>query len=139
MSFDPVPDTPLEHSTPSPQWREVRLYQTSYLLKDYGLKAKDLDEIYTDAGFLKDQDPKILLAQCNPELFPVDINNASLKELLLVPALVRWVPAVLYNPGQLTANRNLLAWVLSLHGQGRYIKINGRCQTNLSAFMEVCS
>lgn len=139
MSFDPVPDTPLEHNTPSPQWREVRLYQTSYLLKDYGLKAKDFDEIYTDTGFLKDRDPKILLAQCNPDMFPIDINNASLQELLLVPGIGPVSASRIIQARPFNCEQELARMGVVITRARPYIKIKGLCQTNLSAFMEVCS
>ncbi len=139
MSFDPVPETPLEHNDPSPQWREVRLYQISYLLKDYGLKAKDLDGIYTDTGFLKDQDPKVLLAQCNPEMFPIDINNASLQELLLVPGIGPMSASRIIQARPLNCEQDLARMGVSITRARPYIKIKGRYQTNLSVFMEVCS
>jgi predicted DNA-binding helix-hairpin-helix protein len=87
MSFDPVPGTPLSSNKPSPAWREIRLYQISYLLKDYGLKAKDLDTVLDDRGFLSDDDPKLLLAHCNKDIFPVDVNEAPYEDLIKVPGI----------------------------------------------------
>lgn len=137
MTFDPVPGTPLEYNIPSPQWREVRLYQTSYLLKDYALNSKDLDKIYNDMGFLKNEDPKILLARCNRDLFPIDINRAPLNKLLLVPGI-----------GPISANRivksrpfdneqQLVRIGVVISRARPYIKINKKHQTNF--FMEDCT
>lgn len=139
MSFDPVRGTPLEHNIPSPKWREVRLYQTSYLLKDYGLKAKDLDEIYTEKGFLKNEDPKVLLAQCNRDMFPIDINNATLQELLLVPGIGPVSASRIVQSRPVNNEQELVRMGVVITRARPYIKIRGLCQTNLSTFMEVCS
>jgi len=134
MSFDPVPDTPLSSNGPSPVWREVRLYQISYLLKDYGLKANDLDPVLDDKGFLSDEDPKVLLAQRNKDLFPVDVNEASFEELLMVPGI-----------GPTTAHRILkgrpiedyvqLANIGVVLKRARpFIKVKNKMQSRLEAF-----
>lgn len=135
MSFDPVPGTPLSHSEPSPIWREIRLYQVSYLLKDYGLRAKDLDMALNDNGFLVDEDPKVVLARLNRDFFPVDVNEASFDELLMVPGI-----------GPVTARRILqsrpiddyvqLANIGVVLKRARpYIKVKNRVQMNLEAFV----
>lgn len=139
MSFDPVPDTPLEKNIPSPKWREVRLYQASYLLKDYALSTEDFDKIYTETGNLYNKDPKVLLAQCNKELFPVDINKATLHQLLLVPGI-----------GPISANRiiksrpfeneqQIVRMGVVISRARPYIKINNKSQTNFSNFMGECT
>lgn len=134
MSFDPVPGTPLSSNKPSPLWREIRLYQTSYLLKDYGLRAKDLDVVLDDDGFLPDRDPKMLLAEMNRDIFPVDVNEASYQELLMVPGI---------GPG--SANRIMksrpiedyvqLANIGVVLKRARpYIKVKNKVQSRLEAF-----
>jgi predicted DNA-binding helix-hairpin-helix protein len=87
MSFDPVPDTPLSWRQASPLWRESRLYQVSYLIKDYGLNDRDLEIVLDDAGFLYDEDPKMVFASHNRDMFPVDVNEAGYSELLLIPGI----------------------------------------------------
>ena len=134
MSFDPVPGTPLSSGRPSPIWREIRLYQISYLLKDYGLRAKDLDMVLNDSGFLPDEDPKMLLAGCNKDFFPVDVNEASFEELLMVPGI-----------GPTTAHRILksrpiedyiqLANIGVVLKRARpFIKVKNKQQSRLEAF-----
>lgn len=85
--FSPIKRTPLEDRAPCPKVRELRLYQASFLMRDYGFKPEDFHPALDDRGFLCDVDPKLALAQTRPELFPIDLNSAGLKELLLVPGI----------------------------------------------------
>jgi len=85
-AFQPVPGTPLESHTPTPAWREHRLYQADWLLRFYDFSYDDL--VFDDAGNLpRKADPKMLYARAHPELFPVEVNRASRQELLRVPGL----------------------------------------------------
>jgi len=85
-AFQPVPGTPLDGHTPTPAWREHRLYQADWLLRFYNFSFDDL--IFDDAGNLpRTADPKMLYARAHPELFPVEVNRASREELLRVPGL----------------------------------------------------
>jgi predicted DNA-binding helix-hairpin-helix protein len=85
--FWPIPRTPLENREPCPKYREYRLYQVSFLIRDYGFRPEDFEPALDDHGFLRDIDPKLALAHTRPELYPVDLNVASMKELLLVPGI----------------------------------------------------
>jgi predicted DNA-binding helix-hairpin-helix protein len=111
MSFDPVPDTPLSGVKASPLWREVRLYQTSYLLKDYGLKPRELETVLDDHGFLPDDDPKLVLARMNRDEFPVDVNLSTYKELIRVPGIGPRTANRIIRCGQCWAMPNLHLWV----------------------------
>jgi predicted DNA-binding helix-hairpin-helix protein len=85
-AFQPVPGTPLEDRAPTPAWREHRLYQADWLLRDYGFGFDDL--VFDAEGNLpRKADPKMLYAQAHPELFPVEVNRASRHALLRVPGL----------------------------------------------------
>ena len=83
--FEPIPQTPLEKRKPCPPWREYRLYQASFLIRDYGFKAEHFKQIVNDKGFLPNFDPKLVFAQLHPELFPIDLNTATFNEILRVP------------------------------------------------------
>lgn len=85
--FSPVKRTPLESVSPCPDWRERRLYQASFLIRDYPFDFGDFKPALDENGFLRDMDPKVALAKSRPELFPVDLNKASLKELQIVPGI----------------------------------------------------
>ncbi|NCO96561.1 MAG: radical SAM protein [Candidatus Aenigmarchaeota archaeon CG_4_10_14_0_8_um_filter_37_24] len=82
--FDPVHHTPLEGKKPENPWREYRLYQSSFLLRDYGFKSKEFVFDGNDRLNLK-EDPKFSIAKENDLL--VDINEAPQKELLRVPGI----------------------------------------------------
>ncbi|WMW21854.1 radical SAM protein [Methanolobus mangrovi] len=137
MSFDPVPFTPLENNEPSPQWRETRLYQTSYLLKDYGLTANDLDHVLDDNGFLCNADPKMLLASCRPDMFPVDINSASRDELLTVPGIGPVGANRIMQSRPIASEKELSRMGIVLARARPFISINGKKQTNLFSFAGV--
>jgi predicted DNA-binding helix-hairpin-helix protein len=85
-AFSPVPDTPLENLAPENPWREHRLYQASFLLRDYGFDMEELP--FTQAGNLPlDTDPKLAWAQANLLANPIDINHADRETLLRVPGI----------------------------------------------------
>jgi len=85
-AMQPIPDTPIAGRAPVPFMREHRLYQVDFLLRSYGFAV---GEIHFDAsGALPlHADPKTMWANAHPEHFPVEINRASLEELLRVPGI----------------------------------------------------
>jgi len=84
--FNPVSDTPLENRPPENPWREFRLYQASFLLRDYGFDLEDLP--LTGSGQLPlDGDPKVVWARANLSQAPVEINRAERPQLLRVPGI----------------------------------------------------
>jgi predicted DNA-binding helix-hairpin-helix protein len=83
-AFNPVPDTPLENLPPTSPQREHRLYQSSFLLRDYGFSLEELP--FDPSGNLPAAlDPKSAWAELNLKENPVDVNRASRQELLRVP------------------------------------------------------
>ena len=85
-AFSPIRDTPLENKAPTDPLREHRLYQASFLLRDYGF---DLEELpFTGNGNLPlPTDPKLAWAQVNLNEHPLEINRAERDELLRVPGI----------------------------------------------------
>lgn len=84
--FNPVPDTPLENKPPTPLIRQNRLYQASFLLRDYGFSMEEMP--FESGGFLPlNTDPKLAWAQTNILHHPVEINHASRQELLRIPGI----------------------------------------------------
>lgn len=83
-AFHPVSNTPLEdHPAESPV-REMRLYQASFLLRDYGFTVEDMP--FDGSGSLPlDIDPKAAWAKLNLTEQPVEINHAGREDLLRVP------------------------------------------------------
>jgi putative DNA modification/repair radical SAM protein len=85
-AFQPVAGTPLDSLSPTPAWREHRLYQADWLLRFYGFRYEDL--VFDTTGNLpRTADPKLMYARNHPEHFPVEVNRATREELLRVPGL----------------------------------------------------
>jgi predicted DNA-binding helix-hairpin-helix protein len=84
--FEPVPDTPLEGHPPASPLREHRLYQSSFLLRDYGFAAEELP--FDASGNLPlESDPKLAWARRHLAHTPVEVNTADRHDLLRVPGI----------------------------------------------------
>jgi len=84
--FSPVPGTPLEGRPPTSPLRERRLYQSSFLLRDYGFAAEELP--FDAAGNLSlYTDPKLAWAHQHLAHAPVELNAADRRDLLRVPGI----------------------------------------------------
>jgi len=84
--FAPVPDTPLEDHPPTPPLREHRLYQSSFLVRDYGFTVEELP--FDASGNLPlDSDPKLAWARRHLTHAPVEVNAADRRTLLRVPGI----------------------------------------------------
>ncbi len=87
-AFRPVTNTPLEELHPTPPIREHRLYQTDWLLREYDFSPGEIElALGKNDNLSLGKDPKIVIAQKQPWLFPVDVNRATYKELLRVPGI----------------------------------------------------
>jgi predicted DNA-binding helix-hairpin-helix protein len=85
-AFQPIRDTPLENHAATPTWREHRLYQADFLLRQYNFRFQEL--IFDKGGNLPHEaDPKLLWAAHHPELYPVEVNTASPETLLRIPGI----------------------------------------------------
>ena len=79
-------DRRLPALTAPPLLRENRLYQADWLMRSYGFTVDDIvDEEYPDLD--PEVDPKLSYALRHPELFPVDVNQASYELILRVPGI----------------------------------------------------
>ncbi len=84
-AFRPIEDTPLEdHPAESPQ-RALRLYQASFLLRDYGFRFDELP-LNPDGRLALEVDPKTAWAQ-RYLTQPLEVNRASREELLRIPGI----------------------------------------------------
>ena len=84
-AFNPVSDTPLENKLPTPQKRQNRLYQASFLIRDYGFNLEEMP--FEGNGNLPlDVDPKTAWAQQSLQN-PVEINTAPREMLLRIPGI----------------------------------------------------
>lgn len=85
-AFTPVVNTPLDHLPPEDPLREHRLYQASFLLRDYGFTLEELP--FDTAGALPRQmDPKLAWARANLAEQPLELNQADRTQLLRIPGI----------------------------------------------------
>src|SRR2546423_6289834 len=84
--FSPVIQTPFENVPATDPLREHRLYQASFLLRDYGWRVEDLPFL-TDGNMLLEMDPKRAWAERYLRQAPIDIMKASRQQLLRVPGI----------------------------------------------------
>ena len=85
-AFHPIVDTPLENHPPENPIRQRRLYQASFLLRDYGYDLEDLTLI-GNGSLPLDVDPKQAWASEHIREILVDVNRAERMELLRVPGI----------------------------------------------------
>jgi predicted DNA-binding helix-hairpin-helix protein len=84
--FRPVEDTPLENQAATTLQRENRLYQASFLIRDYGFSMEEMP--FNQNGNLPQEiDPKLLWAKMHLAENPVEINRADRQELLHIPGI----------------------------------------------------
>lgn len=84
--FNPIPNTPLDNMPPCNPLREHRLYQASYLLRDYGFSLEEMP-FGKEGNLPLDTDPKLAWAMMHLREEPVEINNAGPEELLRIPGI----------------------------------------------------
>ena len=85
-AFNPVVDTPLENHPAESALRERRLYQSDFLLRDYGFDTGDF--FFNPDGRLSlEEDPKLSWARHHLAHAPVESNRADRRDLLRVPGV----------------------------------------------------
>lgn len=85
-AFSPIEDTPLENAPATDPLRQHRLYQASFLLRDYDFDLEDL--LFDGNGNLPLKvDPKLAWAQTYLLEAPVEVNRADRNVLLRVPGV----------------------------------------------------
>ena len=85
-SFYPVPDTPFEDLPPASLKRQHRLYQASFLLRDYNWDTEDIG-FGADQNLRLDVDPKQAWADLHLRDAPIELNRADRPTLLRVPGI----------------------------------------------------
>lgn len=87
-AFSPTTGTPFENLPPLPHLRHARMYQASFLLRDYAFNFEELP--FTADGNLRTEgDPKLLWANENLAASPVDIGSSDVENLMRVPGFGR--------------------------------------------------
>ena len=105
-AFHPIPDTPMENKPAVNPIREQRLYQASFLIRDYGF---DLEELpFTPLGNLPlPSDPKLAWAQINLADKPLEINQAPRQDLIRIPGIGPKGADAILNARRHTKLRNI--------------------------------
>ena len=85
-AFFPIRDTPMENKAAVDPMREHRLYQASFLLRDYGFDLEDMPFLQ-DGNLPLPTDPKLAWAQQNLKEKPLEINKAERRDLLRIPGI----------------------------------------------------
>jgi predicted DNA-binding helix-hairpin-helix protein len=84
--FSPVMQTPFENLPATDPLREHRLYQASYLLRDYGWSVQDLPFL-ADGNLELSLDPKRAWAERYLREAPIEIMTARRDQLLRLPGI----------------------------------------------------
>ncbi len=85
-AFGPVPGTPFEHLPATEAIREFRLYQSSFLLRDYRWDVEELP--FLRSGNLRtDVDPKQAWADEHLLHQPIEVMTAEREQLLRIPGV----------------------------------------------------
>ncbi len=85
-SFTPNTDTPFEDFPAASTVREHRLYQASFLLRDYGYDLEELP-FQSNGNLPENTDPKLAYARGNLSGCPIEINHADRRDLLRIPGI----------------------------------------------------
>ena len=85
-AFHPIRDTPMENKAAVDPIREHRLYQASFLLRDYGFDLEDMPFVQ-NGNLPLATDPKLAWAQQNLQGTPLEINKDERRELLRIPGI----------------------------------------------------
>ncbi|HVP21107.1 MAG TPA: radical SAM protein [Anaerolineaceae bacterium] len=126
--FSPVADTPLENQAPIDPWREHRLYQADFLLRDYGFSVEDMP-FMKNGDLPLDNDPKLAWAKAYLAAAPVEVNRADLHELLRVPGIgPRGARAILSNrrKSPVKSLDDLKAWGVVTTRAAPFITFSGK-------------
>ena len=127
-AFNPVDQTPFEDLPATPALRQMRLYQASFLLRDYGWNVEEMP--FVGPGNLPlDVDPKLAWATENLTT-PLEVNRASRDELLRVPGIGPRTADSLVRVRRASTISELahlrLAGVRDAEKAGRFLLLNGR-------------
>lgn len=138
--FSPVVQTPFENLPETDPLREHRLYQASFLLRDYGWNVEDLPFL-TDGNMELTLDPKRSWAERHLREAPIEIMTARRDQLLRLPGIGPVSANLILKArrqGKLTSLTDLQQLGIRAPQQASpYILLSGRrpaAQTQLSFF-----
>jgi predicted DNA-binding helix-hairpin-helix protein len=85
-AFNPVEETPFENLSATSAVREFRLYQSSFLLRDYDWEVEDLP-FQQDGNLRLEVDPKKAYADEHLAENPIEVMTAHRHELMRIPGV----------------------------------------------------
>lgn len=134
--FSPISHTPLENLPPENPLRPLRLYQASFLIRDYGFSTSDFQ--FTESGYLPlELDPKTIWAQNHLLQQPVELNKADYSNLLRIPGIgpktARRILQYRHN-SKIKSEAELKRLGIPVERVSPYILLNGRKITNQPSF-----
>jgi predicted DNA-binding helix-hairpin-helix protein len=136
-SFNPITNTPLENLPAGSPIREHRLYEASFLLRDYGFGLEELP--FNKDGVLPlNVDPKFAWAQINLLGHPIEINRVEKHDLLHVPGIgPKSAKAILSarTKNKLSHPEELHAFGVNLKRAAPFILVDGKRVAYQTAFL----
>jgi predicted DNA-binding helix-hairpin-helix protein len=137
-SFTPITDTPLENLPPGSPIRELRLYEASYLLRDYGFCMEELP--FNSNGHLPlDIDPKYAWANINLSEHPIEINKADKQTLLRIPGIGPKIANLILDYRRINCNfshvEELFQFGVNLRRAAPFILVNGKLSPYQTSFL----
>jgi len=139
-AFKPVPDTPFEDFSPTPLLRQHRLYQASFLLRDYGFDLEDMPFELSTGNLPLAIDPKLAWARQNLTGNPLELNRADRHDLLRLPGIgPRKADAILLagRKGQFHSPSILSSLGIDLSRLSPFILIDGKPPNRQLSFWPV--
>jgi predicted DNA-binding helix-hairpin-helix protein len=136
-SFNPIPDTPLENIPAGSPRREHRLYEASFLLRDYGFSLEEMP-FNLDGHLPQEVDPKMAWAQQNLIDCPLEINRGEPGELLRIPGIgPKSVKSIISLRAKKTIRHieELKSFGVNINRAADYILINGKSPAHQLSFL----
>lgn len=127
-AFHPIAQTPLEDHPPENPVRTLRLYQASFLLRDYGFAFEELP-LGRDGWLDLAMDPKTAWAQRYIN-HPLEVNRASREELLRIPGIGPKSALAIIRARRLIRLRDLQQLRqlgVNINRAAPYLLLDGRC------------
>jgi len=126
--FSPVSNTPFENLPAINSWRQHRLYQAFFLMRDYKF---DLEEIhFSEQGNLSlEIDPKLAWADQNLVNQPIELNTAGFDELIKIPGVGPKTARVIIHKRRIHQLRDITQIKqlgISINRARKYILLDGQ-------------
>ncbi|MFW9991124.1 MAG: putative DNA modification/repair radical SAM protein [Candidatus Odinarchaeota archaeon] len=137
-AFNPVKDTPLENQIGEKHEREVQLYRIDWLYRKYNYGVQEILNILNEDEMLPLKgDPKLMMAMKDDRI-PLDVNEASVAELLRVPGIGEISAKRIVNlreVGQkITGHADLQRVGVVVKRARPFLIVNGKRETRLTDF-----